>query len=239
MEYGRDPCPWVILNDFGGAFCMGAVGGAIWHGVKGFRNSPCKFACPLWTVPCLANCIIDGERWIGSVTAMKARAPVLGGNFGVWGGLFSTYDCAVKGYVLLQALFDHPSLTVYQDTAERRSMERNNSGFLHRRIARRTRRRTSNAQRRNRLRYPPRSHRRRRYRIPEDDGRTDKARTTTDASTRRRRRQSIGVGSNILKCVRGGCWHNRLSSQLIGFVQCMHGEAQGAGIALVEKTACV
>lgn len=25
------------------------------------------------------------------------RAPVLGGNFGVWGGLFSTYDCAMKG----------------------------------------------------------------------------------------------------------------------------------------------
>jgi len=22
---------------------------------------------------------------------------VLGGNFGVWGGLFSTFDCAVKG----------------------------------------------------------------------------------------------------------------------------------------------
>ena len=30
------------------------------------------------------------------ITAIKARAPVLGGNFGVWGGLFSTYDCAVK-----------------------------------------------------------------------------------------------------------------------------------------------
>jgi hypothetical protein len=28
--------------------------------------------------------------------AIKARAPVLGGNFGVWGGLFSTYDCTVK-----------------------------------------------------------------------------------------------------------------------------------------------
>lgn len=28
--------------------------------------------------------------------AIKARAPVLGGNFGVWGGLFGTYDCAVK-----------------------------------------------------------------------------------------------------------------------------------------------
>ncbi len=47
--------------------------------MKGFRNSP------------------YGERRIGAVTAIKARAPVLGGNFGVWGGLFSTFDCAVKG----------------------------------------------------------------------------------------------------------------------------------------------
>ncbi|KAK7426604.1 translocase of the inner membrane [Neonectria magnoliae] len=79
MDHGRDPCPWVILNDFGGAFCMGAVGGTIWHGIKGFRNSP------------------YGERRIGAITAIKMRAPVLGGNFGVWGGLFSTFDCAVKG----------------------------------------------------------------------------------------------------------------------------------------------
>jgi import inner membrane translocase subunit TIM17 len=56
-----------------------AIGGAIWHGIKGFRNSPYN------------------ERLIGSVTAIKARAPVLGGNFGVWGGLFSSFDCAVKG----------------------------------------------------------------------------------------------------------------------------------------------
>jgi len=58
---------------------MGAIGGAVWHGVKGFRNSP------------------YGERRIGALTAIKARAPVLGGNFGVWGGLFSTFDCTVKG----------------------------------------------------------------------------------------------------------------------------------------------
>lgn len=56
-----------------------AIGGAVWHGVKGFRNSP------------------YGERRIGILTSVKARAPVLGGNFGVWGGLFSTFDCAVKG----------------------------------------------------------------------------------------------------------------------------------------------
>jgi hypothetical protein len=32
--------PYVILNDCGGAFAMGAIGGAIWHGVKGLRNAP-------------------------------------------------------------------------------------------------------------------------------------------------------------------------------------------------------
>ena len=63
-------CPLVVYQ---------AIGGAVWHGVKGFRNSP------------------YGERRIGAMTAIKARAPVLGGNFGVWGGLFSTFDCAVKG----------------------------------------------------------------------------------------------------------------------------------------------
>lgn len=56
-----------------------AIGGTIWHGIKGFRNSP------------------YGERRIGALTAIKMRAPVLGGNFGVWGGLFSTFDCTVKG----------------------------------------------------------------------------------------------------------------------------------------------
>jgi len=79
MDHTRDPCPWVILNDFGGAFCMGAIGGTIWHGIKGFRNSP------------------YGERRISAITAVKMRAPVLGGNFGVWGGLFSTFDCTVRG----------------------------------------------------------------------------------------------------------------------------------------------
>ena len=35
---------------------------------------------------------------VGALSVIKARAPVTGGNFGVWGGMFSTFDCAVKGY---------------------------------------------------------------------------------------------------------------------------------------------
>lgn len=31
------------------------------------------------------------------MAAVKARAPVLGGNFGIWGTMFSTFDCTVKG----------------------------------------------------------------------------------------------------------------------------------------------
>lgn len=77
-DHARDPCPIVILNDFGGAFSMGVIGGCVWHGIKGFRNSP------------------YGERGAGALQAIKARAPVVGGNFGVWGGLFSIFDCSVK-----------------------------------------------------------------------------------------------------------------------------------------------
>lgn len=28
MDHSRDPCPWVILNDFGGAFAMGVCANA-------------------------------------------------------------------------------------------------------------------------------------------------------------------------------------------------------------------
>lgn len=64
MEEGfRDPCPWRIIDDFGGAFAMGAIGGGIWHAVKGYKNSP------------------PGMRMRSSIGAVKARAPVLGGKF--------------------------------------------------------------------------------------------------------------------------------------------------------------
>ena len=56
---------------------MGAVGGSIFHGVKGG-----------WTAP-------KGGAFRGSLSAIKARAPVLGGNFAVWGGCFASCDCTL------------------------------------------------------------------------------------------------------------------------------------------------
>lgn len=69
------PCPSRILDDIGGAFSMGAIGGGVWYAIKGMRTSP------------------RGQKFIGSVHLVKLRSPVLAGNFGIWGALFSTYDC--------------------------------------------------------------------------------------------------------------------------------------------------
>jgi len=65
------------VDDVGGAFCMGNVGGGIWHTIKGARMAP------------------SGARIAGSLSAVQARAPVLGGQFAVWGGLFACCDCSL------------------------------------------------------------------------------------------------------------------------------------------------
>lgn len=56
---------------------MGAIGGGIWHTIKGARMAP------------------TGARLQGSLTAVQARSPVLGGQFAVWGGLFACCDCTL------------------------------------------------------------------------------------------------------------------------------------------------
>jgi len=73
----REPCPWRIVDDIGGAFCMGAIGGGIFHIIKGS-----------WTAP-------TGTRVTGALNALSARGPVLGGQFAVWGGLFACCDCSL------------------------------------------------------------------------------------------------------------------------------------------------
>lgn len=77
-DIGREPCPDRIVEDIGGAFGMGCIGGFLWHLAKGMRNSP------------------KGERWRGGLFSARSRAPILGGNFAVWGGTFSAFDCSLQ-----------------------------------------------------------------------------------------------------------------------------------------------
>lgn len=71
----REPCPWRIVDDAGGAFAFGFVGGSVWHGIGGARNAP------------------RGHMISSAVSRVKARVPILGGSFAIWGTLFSCFDC--------------------------------------------------------------------------------------------------------------------------------------------------
>uniref|UniRef100_A0A8C8EM43 Mitochondrial import inner membrane translocase subunit Tim17-B n=2 Tax=Oncorhynchus TaxID=8016 RepID=A0A8C8EM43_ONCTS len=74
-----DKVPWRIVDDCGGAFTMGTIGGGVFQSIKGFRNAPVGFQ----------------HRLKGSANAVRIRAPQIGGSFAVWGGLFSTIDCGL------------------------------------------------------------------------------------------------------------------------------------------------
>ncbi|KAL0798036.1 hypothetical protein Bca101_053210 [Brassica carinata] len=66
-----------ILDDIGGAFGMGIAGGSVFHFIRGMYNSPA------------------GARLSGSAEYVRMNAPRVGGVFAVWGGVFSTLDCAM------------------------------------------------------------------------------------------------------------------------------------------------
>ena len=57
---------------------MGCVGSFVWYAAKGLKNSP------------------RGARFRGAYGNIVLRSPTLGGNFAVWGGLFSSYDCCLN-----------------------------------------------------------------------------------------------------------------------------------------------
>lgn len=78
IEHQREPCPHRIIDDIGGAFGMGAVGGGVWHLVKGLKNSP------------------SGYRMRGAMEAMRRESPKLGGSFANWGMMFSLFDCSLQ-----------------------------------------------------------------------------------------------------------------------------------------------
>ena len=74
----REPCPWRIIEDAGGAYAFGAFGGGVWHSVGGARNAP------------------SGQRFAQAIGRVKARTPILAGSFAIWGLCFSCCECAIS-----------------------------------------------------------------------------------------------------------------------------------------------
>ena len=79
IDHTREPCPYNIVADVGIGFCMGTMGGALWYGFKGQYHSPM------------------GEKMRSFITNASTRAPITGGNFAVWSGLFNAMECVIVG----------------------------------------------------------------------------------------------------------------------------------------------
>ncbi|XP_061187647.1 mitochondrial import inner membrane translocase subunit Tim17-A-like [Saccostrea echinata] len=75
-EYVRDPCPYRIVDDCGGAFALGAVGGSVFHSIQGFRNAA------------------KGTKLRGALTKVVTNSPRTAGSFSMWGLMFTTADCS-------------------------------------------------------------------------------------------------------------------------------------------------
>ena len=70
--------PWRLIDDGGGAFSMGLIGGSIFNFLGGARHAPSGL----------------NHRAIGGLVRLKERAPVLGGQVG--SGCISGFDGHVQ-----------------------------------------------------------------------------------------------------------------------------------------------
>ena len=78
MDYTRDPCPWRIFDDCGGAYSIGFVGGGIFSLIGGARNAPKGIS----------------NRIMGAMSNARLKAPKTAVGFGLWGLTFSLFDCS-------------------------------------------------------------------------------------------------------------------------------------------------
>jgi len=75
----RDPCPWRIVEDVGGAYALGFFGGIIFASGKGG-----------WTAPKGFQSRLHGA-WVNT----RIRAPRYGVSFAAWGFVYSSCECSM------------------------------------------------------------------------------------------------------------------------------------------------
>jgi import inner membrane translocase subunit TIM17 len=80
VQYHRTPCPGRIFEDLGSGFMIGCIGGSLFYFAKGLINAPKK------------------QRILGGICHVRNRAALLGGSFGMWGGVFASMDCMMIYY---------------------------------------------------------------------------------------------------------------------------------------------
>ena len=68
-------CPHRIIDDLGSGFALGTTLGSIWYYIKGSYYAPKR------------------QKIFGGIDLIRKRAPLLGGNFATWMGLFGFFQC--------------------------------------------------------------------------------------------------------------------------------------------------
>jgi len=71
------PCPGRIVSELGDGFSIGVVMGTLWYFMKGAYCSP------------------RDERFRGGLILVRQRAPILGGSFGMWAGIYAASSCVL------------------------------------------------------------------------------------------------------------------------------------------------
>ena len=89
----RQPCPGRIYEDLGIGFSIGCFGGTLVYFVKGKCNTcvfiqthQLSFTVGFYNAP-------RRKKFMGGITHVRNRAPLIGGSFAMWGGCFSSVDC--------------------------------------------------------------------------------------------------------------------------------------------------
>lgn len=90
VQYHRTPCPGRVFEDLGNGFAMGCFGGSLLYFVKG-NVITLIFHAGAYNAP-------RKQRMFSGFCHVRNRAPFLGGNFGLWGGIFSSMDCLLIYY---------------------------------------------------------------------------------------------------------------------------------------------
>ncbi len=75
----RNFSPFRIVSDCGAAFAMGTIGGSFLHFYKGYKNAPTGYF----------------RKLSSAMVTSRQKAPLVGGAFSVWGGMFTAVDCSL------------------------------------------------------------------------------------------------------------------------------------------------
>ncbi|VDP33529.1 unnamed protein product [Schistosoma margrebowiei] len=75
----HDDSPFRIVSDCGAAFAMGTIGGSVLHFYRGYRNAPSGYT----------------KKLVSAMVNSRQRAPITGGGFAIWGGVFTAVDCSL------------------------------------------------------------------------------------------------------------------------------------------------